>query len=104
VAVIGEFGFGTVIGIGEYLLEPSKNIAEVAFSTSKEFQGKGLGKILIKKLCMAARENGIAGLVAYTSPGNKGMIKLFNTLPYKTKTFFDGDMLSLTCRFDEVKS
>ena len=104
VAVVGEFGFGTVVGIGEYLLEPSKNIAEVAFSISKEFQGKGLGKILLKKLCMAARENGIAGLVAYTSPGNRGMIKLFNTLPFKTKTFFDGDMLSLTCRFDEVKS
>ncbi|MDX2439915.1 MAG: GNAT family N-acetyltransferase [Desulfobacterales bacterium] len=104
VGVVGEFGFGTVVGIGEYLLEPSKNIAEVAFSISKEFQGKGLGKILIKKLCMAARENGIAGLVAYTSPGNKSMIKLFNTLPYKTKTFFDGDMLSLKCRFDEVKS
>ncbi|MBW1849079.1 MAG: GNAT family N-acetyltransferase [Deltaproteobacteria bacterium] len=103
VAVVGEFGFGTVVGIGEYLLEPSKNIAEVAFSISKEFQGKGLGKILLKKLCMAARENGIAGLVAYTSPGNKFMIKLFNTLPFKTKTFFDGDMLSLTCRFDEVK-
>ena len=104
VAVVGEFGFGTVVGIGEYLLDPSKNIAEVAFSISKEFQGKGLGKILIKKLCMAARENGIAGLVAYTSPGNRGMIKLFNTLPFKTKTFFDGDMLSLTCRFDEVET
>lgn len=104
VAVVGEFGFGTVVGIGEYLLESTKNIAEVAFSISKEFQGKGLGKILLKKLCMAARENGIAGLVAYTSPGNKFMIKLFNTLPFKTKTFFDGDMLSLTCRFDEVKS
>lgn len=103
VALVGEFGFGRVVGIGEYLLDPEKNIAEVAFSISKEFQGKGLGKILLKKLCMAARENGIAGLVAYTSPGNKGMIKLFNTLPFKTKTFFDGDMLSLTCRFDEVE-
>ena len=103
VAVVGEFGFGTVVGIGEYLLDPSKNIAEVAFSISKEFQGKGLGKILLKKLCMAARENGIAGLVAYTSPGNKGMTKLFNTLPFKIKTFFDGDMLSLTCRFDEME-
>jgi len=104
VALVGEFGFGRVIGIGEYLLDPAKNIAEVAFSISKEFQGKGLGKILLKKLCMAARENGIAGLVAYTSPGNKGMIKLFNTLSFKTKTFFDGDMLLLTCRFDEVES
>jgi len=104
VALVGEFGFGRVVGIGEYLLDPAKNIAEVAFSISKEFQGKGLGKILLKKLCMAARENGIAGLVAYTSPGNKGMIKLFNTLSFKTKTFFDGDMLSLTCRFDDVES
>ncbi len=104
VAVVGEFGFGRVVGIGEYLLNPENNIAEVAFSISKEFQSKGLGKILLKKLCMAARENGIAGLVAYTSPGNKGMIKLFNTLPFKTRTFFDGDMLSLTCRFDEVES
>ncbi len=103
VAVVGEFGFGRVVGIGEYLLDPSKNIAEVAFSISKEFQGKGLGKILLKKLCMAARENGIAGLVAYTSQGNKGMIKLFNTLPFKTKTFFDGEMLSLSCRFDEIE-
>ena len=104
VALVGEFGFGRVVGIGEYLLDPEKNIAEVAFSISKEFQGKGLGKILLKKLFMAARENGIAGLVAYTSPTNKGMIKLFNTLPFKTKTFFDGDMLSLTCRFDDVES
>jgi len=104
VALVGEFGFGRVVGIGEYLLDPAKNIAEVAFSISKKFQGKGLGKILLKKLCMAARENGIAGLVAYTSPGNKGMIKLFNTLSFKTKTFFDGDMLSLTCRFDDVES
>jgi len=39
VALVGEFGFGRVIGIGEYLLDPAKNIAEVAFSISKEFQG-----------------------------------------------------------------
>jgi GNAT superfamily N-acetyltransferase len=104
VAVVGEIGFGRVVGIGEYLLDPAKNIAEVAFSISKEFQGKKLGKILLKKLFMAARENGIAGLVAYTSPWNKGMINLFNTLPFKTKTFFDGDMLSLTCRFDDVEA
>ncbi len=104
VAVVGEFGFGRVVGVGEYLLDPAKNLAEVAFSISKEFQGRGLGKILMNKLGEAARENGIAGLIAYTSPQNRGMIKLFNTLPYKVNTFFDGEMLALSCRFDEVKS
>jgi len=100
-AVVGEFGFGTVIGIGECLLDPATNIAEVAFSISKAYQKKGLGKILMNKLTSAARNNGISGLIAYTSPQNKGMIKLFNTLPYKIDSYFDGEMLILSCRFDE---
>ena len=102
VAVVGEFGFGRVVGVGEYLLLIESNIAEVAFSISKDYQGKGLGKIFLRKLARAARENGIAGLVAYTSPKNKAMINLFKTLPYKVKTSFDGESLMLKCRFDEM--
>lgn len=101
VAVVGEFGFGRVVGIGEYLLDPATNVAEIAFSISRDFQRKGLGKVLLKKLCRAARENGIAGLLAYTSAQNQGMIKLFKTLPYRVDTFFDGEMLTLNCKFDE---
>ena len=100
-AVVGEIGFGRVVAVGEYLLEEAKNIAEVAFSVSREYQGKGMGKILLAKLAQAARENGISGLVAYTSPQNQGMIRLFKTLPYKVRNTFDGDMLQLSCRFDE---
>ena len=103
VAVVGEFGFGRVVAIGEYLLNEEKNMAEIAFSVSKDFQKKGLGKILQKKLSEAAHENGISGLYAYTSPQNEGMIRLFNTLPYKIKTFFEEEMLLLSCRFDELK-
>ena len=102
VAVVGEFGFGKVVGLGEYLLLMESNLAEVAFSVSKEYQGKGLGKLFIRKLARAARDNGISGLVAYTSPQNKAMIALFKTLPYKVKTSFDGDSLMLKCRFDEL--
>jgi len=82
-------------------LEPTTNVAEIAFSISKAYQKKGLGKILLKKLTDAARENGISGFLAYTAPQNQGMIKLFNQLPFKVKTFFDGDMLNLSCNFDE---
>jgi len=99
-AVVGEFGFGKVVAVGEYLLDPARNIAEVAFSVSKEWQGRGLGKIIIRKLSEAARENGISGLVAYTLPRNEGMIKLFKGLPYKTATEYDGEVVELTCIFD----
>jgi GNAT superfamily N-acetyltransferase len=101
VAVVGEFGFGTVIGIGEYLVDPATNEAEIAFSISKPYQQKGLGTILLNKLAYAARENGISGLMAYTSPQNKGMNELFRKLPYKVDSFFDGDMLRLSCKFGQ---
>ncbi|RPH48690.1 MAG: GNAT family N-acetyltransferase [Desulfobacteraceae bacterium] len=104
IALVGEFGFGKVIAVGEYLLDPARNMAEVAFSVIKEYQGKRLGKILLKKLSEAARENGLLGLFAYTSPGNQGMIKLFQTLPYKIRTNFEDDMIVLICRFDEPKT
>ena len=103
IAIVGEFGFGRVVAVGEYLLEPDQNIAEVAFSVSKEWQGKKLGKILMRKLCEAARENGLSGFIAYTAPTNQGMAALFRTLPYKTLTTMEDNTLKLTCRFDEPK-
>jgi acyl-CoA hydrolase/GNAT superfamily N-acetyltransferase len=100
IALVGESGFENVVGVGSYYFEPADNMAEVAFSVSKEYQGKGLGKILIRKLAEAARENRISGLFALTSPGNKNMIKLFRKLPFKVRSVL-GDDLMLSCRFDE---
>ena len=104
IALVGEAGFEQVVAVGEYLLEPETNLAEVAFSTSKEFQGKGLGKILIRKLSEAARDNGIAGFVAYTAPHNKAMVNLFKTLPYKVQVSFEDDSIKLRCKFDEIRT
>lgn len=101
VAVAGEPGYEEIIAVGSYLLDEAKNLAEVAFSVASEWQGRGLSSIIINKLSQAARENGILGLVAYTVPQNQNMIKLFNRLPYRVRTQFDGDMMVLTARFDE---
>jgi GNAT superfamily N-acetyltransferase len=101
VAVVGEFGFGKIVALGGYALDPAANIAEVAFSVSGEWQGKGLSKIILKKLTEAAKDNGIAGFTAYTSMQNRPMAKLFNTLPYKVRTNFEDGMLMMACRFDE---
>jgi acyl-CoA hydrolase/GNAT superfamily N-acetyltransferase len=103
IGVVGESGFDRVVAVAEYLLLMDSNMAEVAFTVAKDFQGKGLGKIFLRKLAGAAREHGIAGLMAYTSPSNQAMIQLFRSLPYKIRTQFDGTALSLSCRFDELR-
>ena len=101
VAVVGEFGFGKIIALGGYALDPTTNIAEVAFSVAKEWQGKGLSKIILKKLMEAAQDNHVVGFAAYTSMQNRAMAKLFNTMPYKIHTMFEDGILSMTCHFDE---
>ncbi len=102
VAVSGDYSFGRIIGVGECIRLHNSNLAEVAFSVNEEFQGKGLGKLFLRKLAEAARGTGLEGLMAFTSPSNQGMIRLFQTLPYKVvKRIEDGDVI-LTCRFDEA--
>lgn len=103
IGIVGESGFGRVVGVSEYLLLVESNMAEVAFTVSKDFQGKGLGKIFLRKMAEAAREQGISGLVAYTAAHNQAMIHLFKTLPYKVQTAFDGEAVTLSCKFDELK-
>jgi RimJ/RimL family protein N-acetyltransferase len=102
VAIVGEFGFGRIVAVAESMRLHNANIAEVAFSVSPDFQGKGLGKFFLRKLADATRESGIAGLIAYTFPSNQAMINLFRTLPYKVdKKLEDGELI-LSCHFDEL--
>lgn len=102
VALIGEVGFEKVVGVAECMKLESQNMAEVAFSISEEYKGMGIGRFFIRKLAAVARENGIAGLVAVTNPGNTAMIRLFKSLPYRVESNLEeGDMV-LTCRFSEL--
>ena len=101
-AIVGEFGFGRVVAIGECMLIEKINMAEVAFSVNKRYQNKGIARRILRKLAEAAREQGFFGLMAFTSPNNQAMIRMFKSLPYKVKSAFDGEGVTLTCRFDEL--
>jgi acyl-CoA hydrolase/GNAT superfamily N-acetyltransferase len=101
VATIGELGFGKIVAVGGYVLDERRNLAEVAFSVTKEWKRRGLSKFILFKLAEVAKDSGIGGLVAYTSLNNKPMIGLFKTLPYKVKLSVEDDMVDLVCRFDD---
>ena len=100
-ALVGEFGFGRVIAVGESMYLPELNMSEVAFSVNREYQGKGIARRIIAKLAKAAKENGITGLIAYTNPQNKKMVNLFRSLPYPVKTQFGSEGIKLECYFDD---
>jgi acyl-CoA hydrolase len=101
VAVEGEPGFERVLAVGEYYSNPETNLAEIAFSVEKSWQGKGLSSIVIRKLAEAAKGSNIIGFTAYTSKGNKRMIKLFHSLDYEVKISGKGDMIHLEALFKD---
>jgi acetyl coenzyme A synthetase (ADP forming)-like protein len=64
------------VGHGVYLgLDPTT--AEVAFAVADEFQGRGLGTILLAHLAETAGENDIATFRAEVMPTNRRMIEMF---------------------------
>lgn len=101
VAVEGQSGYERILAVGEYYLNPETNMAEIAFSVEKDWQGKGLSSIVIQKLAEAAKRYGFKGLTAYTSKENKRMVKLFHSLDYEVKAVSEGTMIYLEAKFDE---
>ncbi len=101
VAVEGQAGYERILAVGEYYLNPETEMAEIAFSVEKDWQGKGLSSIVIQKLAEAAKRQGIKGLTAYTSKENKRMVKLFNSLNYEVKVASQGNMIYLEAKFEE---
>ena len=73
VAVVGEFGFGRIVGVAESMRLKTSNMAEVAFSVSPDFQGKGLGQAVSQKTCRCnpgERYCRLDGLYLSDKPGN----------------------------------
>jgi RimJ/RimL family protein N-acetyltransferase len=76
VALIGEAGQNVIVGGGRYVVvQPGK--AEVAFAIVDQYQGQGIGSLLMQHLAAIARATGLRELIAEVLPENKAMLKLF---------------------------
>ena len=67
---------GRMIGGAQYVRIDGRR-AEVSLSVTDEFQGKGIGSILLGHLAQAAAEHGITTFVAEVLPENHTMINVF---------------------------
>ncbi len=93
VALCKKNGRDIVIGVARYALLDIKHpkIAESAVVVQDEYQGRGLGKLLLKRLVLYARVKGIQHLRGNLQVGNNRMLDLVknSNLPYKTR-YVDG--------------
>lgn len=77
VATIGEIGLERIIAVGRYGAEKSSEMVEVAYTTTEEFRGMGLGTLLQGRLEAYAARMGFKGAVGYLFEDNLPMLKTF---------------------------
>jgi GNAT superfamily N-acetyltransferase len=68
-------------------------MAEVAYLVRDDYQGKGIGKFLVRYLARIARANGVRGFIAETLGDNLKAQRMMYKLGYKVETeLVDGNM------------
>jgi len=81
-----------IIGVTRYELMAGTT-AEVAFVVRDDYQGRGLGTILLHRIVAAARDRGIKRFVAEVLPDNRRMLSLIRNSGYPMRTSSEEDVL-----------
>jgi acetyltransferase len=83
VAVIREeTGLDRIIGVARYLLNPDAVTSEFALAVADEYQGKGIGSALMKRIAAIARERGLKAVIGLVLGNNRDMLALMNKLGF----------------------
>jgi acyl-CoA hydrolase/RimJ/RimL family protein N-acetyltransferase len=99
VAVIGPREHEELIGTGAYVVNPSTNLAEIAFMVVPEWQGTGLGSALLTRLQEFAVSRRVRGFVAEVMHRNTGMLNLAKKLGGSVEIVREGEILEMTAVF-----
>jgi GNAT superfamily N-acetyltransferase len=72
---------GAGLGVARYMRDERRpDVAEAAVAVIDAWQGRGLGGVLLRRLCRRATTNGIHTFSASLLTGNRSMLRLFERL------------------------
>jgi acyl-CoA hydrolase/GNAT superfamily N-acetyltransferase len=89
-----------IVAIGQYIRDPQTNFAEVAFTTGKDWQNRGIGAFLLQYLIRIAKEKNIKGFTADVLARNTPMMKVFSKTGYPVKTHLEYGVYELEIPFN----
>ena len=93
-----------MIGTGRLIRLEDTNHAEVTFTIADEFQGLGLGTLLLERLIAAAPGIGIYVFEADVLSGNAAMLRVFATSGYDAQVTAEGGLQHVVLRVDQRAS
>ncbi len=87
---------GAIVGVVRYdRLAPGGDEAEVAFTVRDDYQGLGVGSVLLEHLTGVARERGIRRFIAEVLPANHRMLGVFRDAGYASAMAMEDGVVRL---------
>jgi acetyltransferase len=82
VAVVREGERDREIGVCRYVRLPDASTCEYAIAVADDWQGRGLGETMMRRLIAIARERGLRNMVGWVDAGNARMLALCGRLGF----------------------
>ena len=75
-----------ILALARYHVDPATNYADLAFVVRDDWQGKGLGKLLMHRMTEIAKARGLEGFTAQVLVTNYAMMRIFTSsgIPFTT--------------------
>jgi acyl-CoA hydrolase/RimJ/RimL family protein N-acetyltransferase len=103
VGLVGSDENERFIAAGSYYWDRNTNMAEIAFTVTKDYRNQGLTKHMIYKLIEIAQEKGVAGFVGDVLAENGPMLHVLRSLPYDIHFSNYGDSFEFSFPFSSYK-
>ena len=104
VVTVGEGERAKIVGVGSYERIGDHPVAEVAFLVEDQFQGRGIGMLLLERLAMGAEGEGLERLEAVVMPENQRMLRIFTDSGYEIDREFEGGDILISFSIEPTRT
>jgi acyl-CoA hydrolase/GNAT superfamily N-acetyltransferase len=104
VACCERDGAEELVGLTRYDLDPATNLAEIAFVVRDDWQSRGVGTALMRRIAEMARARGLAGFTADVLAINRAMLGVLARSGLVLESSLDSGTYRCVLRFDPKRS
>ncbi|HEY8208727.1 MAG TPA: GNAT family N-acetyltransferase [Myxococcaceae bacterium] len=100
--VAADVDSGELIGLCRYDVDPATNLADLAFLVRDDWQCKGIGTALMRRMTEIGRSRGLAGFTLDVLATNRPMLSVVHKSALGVQSHLDGGVYRLVARFPEA--
>jgi acyl-CoA synthetase (NDP forming)/GNAT superfamily N-acetyltransferase len=95
IAVTGDDDDSVIVGLGNYITTVNGQTAEIALLIEDDYQGRGIGTLLLERLAGLAAANGFTEFEAEVLPDNQQMMNVFKSSGFERHQVWSSDTVHI---------